>query len=184
MERAWKALLLTGKRSWAFAWAAPGSVLHKENAMWGRCWCQLSSCHMAWEQSREMRGIWHASTCLGTQKNYRESRNHEGSMGQTSQLRNHTRFLPFSPSPPPPVFLCMRKNVMFLWFALFVNPQTLTVDQTAADAASRGLTDKITSVSFQPWMNPIIIPARNVAKNCTNIQILSPMPSWMVLMSL
>lgn len=73
---------------------------------------------------------------------------------------------------------------MFFWFALFVNPQTLTVDQTAADAASRGLTDKITSVSFQPWMNPIIIPARNVAKNCTNIQILSPMPSWMVLMSL
>jgi len=67
---------------------------------------------------------------------------------------------------------------------LLVNPKTLTVDQTAADAASSGLTDKITSVSFHPWANPIVIPARNVEKNCTNIQILSPMPSWMVLISL
>lgn len=58
-------------------------------------------------------------------------------------------FLPFSPS-----FLCIRNValcfVMFFWFALFFNPRTLTDDQTAADAASRGLTDKITSVSFHP----------------------------------
>lgn len=63
-------------------------------------------------------------------------------------------------------------------------PPVLTIDQTAAEAASSGLTDKITKVNFHPWTNPIIMPVRKVAKNCTNIQILSPMPSWMVLMSL
>lgn len=112
------------------------------------------------------------------EKIYRRIRNHNISIGPTSQLRNHMRFLPY-----PPPFLCVRV-VMFFWFDFFIDPHSLTVDQTAADTASRGLTDKITSVSFHPWTNPIIIPVRNVEKNCTKIQILSPMPSWMVLMSL
>lgn len=129
-------------------------------------------------QDVDRRNMTYKDMLENPEKSYRRSRNHKVSMGPASQLRNHTRFLPLS----PPV-LCLRV-VMFFWFAVFVNHHTLTVDQTAADAASRGLTDKITSVSFHPWMNPIIIPARNVAKNCTNIQILSPMPSWMVLMSL
>ena len=59
-----------------------------------------------------------------------------------------------------------------------------TLDHTAADPASRGLTAKMTKVSFQPNTNPTMKPDKNVQKNWTNTQILSPSPSLMVLMSL
>lgn len=61
---------------------------------------------------------------------------------------------------------------------------SLTLDQTAADPARRGLTARMTRVSFQPKMKPMMNPDKKVQKNCTNTQILSPRPSLIVLMSL
>lgn len=59
-----------------------------------------------------------------------------------------------------------------------------TLDHTAAEPASSGLTARMTRVNFQPKTNPIIKPATNLQKNCTNTQILSPRPSLIVFMSL
>ena len=48
----------------------------------------------------------------------------------------------------------------------------------------RGLKDKITNVSFQPLINPIKIPIRNVDVYWTALPSLSPIPSFILLTSL
>lgn len=114
---------------------------------WGNCsarkmlWCRLLSYNMAWEQDMQTEGTQLTRVCLGTQRKAAGGAEIKVKVGPTSQLRNHTRFLPFSPP-----FLCIR----VVRFSMFMNPHTLTVDQNAADAARSGLTDKTTSASFHP----------------------------------
>lgn len=58
------------------------------------------------------------------------------------------------------------------------------MDHAAAEPARRGLTVRMTRVSFQPKTNPMMNPVTKVQKNCTNTHILSPSPSLIVLISL
>lgn len=52
------------------------------------------------------------------------------------------------------------------------------------DKRMRGETDMMTSVNFQPWIKPIIIPAINDAMYWKKFPSFSPIPSLILLTSL
>lgn len=90
---------------------------------WGNCcaremfWCRLPPCSMAWGQDMQTKGTQLTGVCLGTQR--KATGGAEIRVRPTSQLRNHTRFLPFSVP-----FLCVRV-VRFFWF-VYKSPHTYT----------------------------------------------------------
>ena len=57
---------------------------------------------------------------------------------------------------------------------------TLTVLKRAADTPNRGLMDRMTRVSFQPFTKPMMKEAKKVVKDWMRVPILSPMPSWIL----
>lgn len=55
---------------------------------------------------------------------------------------------------------------------------------TAAEMPSRGLMERITRVSFQPLIKPMMKPVKKVVRDWINMPSLSAMPSFILKMSL
>ena len=59
-----------------------------------------------------------------------------------------------------------------------------TLVKTTADRKRRGETDKMTSVNFHPFINPMLMPAMKAETDCIALPNLSPKPSLILLTSL
>lgn len=84
------------------------------------------------------------------------------------------------------VFLTNSVKAQFTFLLLVNNSLVIlpTLENTATEAIIRGDVDRVTRVSFQPFIKPITRPIENVDMFWNNRAILSPIPSLILLISL